>query len=347
MNNKKVKIFLKAIFSIILVVGIAYFINSKKETLSNIINIQPLFLLSLIACHLVNFFLLGLIFHEPLKKLGINLGFNQWFGLTAVSNLFNLFLPAKGGNALRWYYLRDNNGLRTKTFLSINFLTTVIGMLSMGILGFFFLEFAPTGLGIINQIAKETFFIMGTAASVILLLSFREIKLLKVLKNIPHEINCSRVYLIVFISFTIITLLYPIRAYFSYQALGIELSILQTTQLSVFLLIASLVPVLPGNIGIKEVVMAHIASKFGIMPEVAILATLFERASLYMMVLPLGLGYYFHLILGVKNTTTKFDRRVFSTRLDLAELENIAVQPVNIPTIPAINNDIISYHDRI
>lgn len=336
--------------SIILIAGMAYFIHSKSETLSNVINLRPIYLVALMACHFINFLLLGIIFQAPLKKIGIDLKFSQWFGLTTVSNLFNLFLPAKGGNAIRWFYLRDNNGLKTRTFLGINFLTTIIGMLSMGLLGFFFLEFAPTDLGIIQEIASESFFIMGLISSIILIFSFRKkIKFLKVFENIPFEIKNTQTYMTVFFCFTLITLLYPVRAYFSYQALGLNLSILQTTQLSVFLLMASLVPVLPGNIGIKEVVMANIASKFGIMPEIAIIATLSERASLYLMVLPLGLSYYFHLILGVKRKPKVQTGPVLEEDVtkDNIEIHEDSYLPEVLPSMIFSSQEAHHHHERL
>jgi uncharacterized membrane protein YbhN (UPF0104 family) len=64
--------------------------------------------------------------------------------------------------------------------------------------------------------------------------------------------------------------LYPIKIFISFKAIGIELSIFDSLEISLILLATSLFQVLPGNIGVKEIVTAYIGKQYGIEFEVAL-----------------------------------------------------------------------------
>jgi uncharacterized membrane protein YbhN (UPF0104 family) len=92
-------------------------------------------------------------------------------------------------------------------------------------------------------------------------------------------------------------LIYPLRVFLSFNAIGIHLNASQGIEISLVLLVLSLFQILPGNIGIKELLTAYIASNYGITFEMAILASLIDRAILFVFIFPTGSYFYWDLFL--------------------------------------------------
>ena len=60
---------------------------------------------------------------------------------------------------------------------------------------------------------------------------------------------------------------------------------------------ASFFQVLPGNIGVKELITTYISSHYGINFETALLASLIDRGVLLVFLLPVGFYFYWELFL--------------------------------------------------
>lgn len=275
MTIKKIKLY----SSFVLFIGMSFFIYKNYAKFSNQIQFNLFYLLPLIAAHLTNTLLLGYIYKTPLKKLDIDLSANEWFGMTAFSNLFNIFLPAKGGTLLRWLYLKNKHNLQTKTFIHKNIFATVVGMFAMGSFGLVFLSFYFQNT-ILHQLLIAIF-------SLKIIFGF-----FLTLKYKGNNFYSNKVVLKVFLSFFLISTLYLVRLYFSTKAIGVSLSFIQLTEFSSIMLLVSLIPVLPGNLGIKELALGHISTHYGLSMEVGIIIGMIDRIALWSFIIPTGLYYY-------------------------------------------------------
>lgn len=284
-----------------LISGLIYFVSNKQDTFNVIEHTNLYAVLAMSLTYAINYLALGHIYNYPLKKLDIHLNFNQWFGLTNVSNLFNLILPAKGGTALRWLYLWEIHKLPTKIFLSINLFGTAVGMITMGYIGLLANQIL-SGLNDSLIIHMDSIFwtLLLVGAFIVVMMSRGQLKRFKLLSTLPEEVKSAKVFLSIVICFTVITLLYPIRTYLSFQSLGLELTFVQGIEISLISLIISILPIMPGNLGVKEVAFAYLAHRYGISPEMAVLSSLVERLGLYIFILPTGVLAYFSVFLNTK-----------------------------------------------
>lgn len=297
MNRLNLKT-LRILLSILLFTGLIIFITNKSDLIEILGHTKWYYLMAIGFTYFLNYFFVGNIYHYPLKKLNIHLHFHQWFGLTNLTSLLNLILPAKGGTAFRWFYMREFYELPTSTFFSINLFGTAIGMITIGYIGLILNLLLP-GLRhtLILSMNSMFWFLLISGISIFLGLSRFHSKRIKIFNKVPEEIKGAKVFLAIVLSFAIIVILYPIRTYLSFKSLGIELSAQQGMEISLISLILSVVPILPGNLGIKEIAFAYLAKRYGISAEIAILSSLIDRFGLYLFIMPTGIAAYFSVFL--------------------------------------------------
>ncbi len=297
---------IRLIILLILVLGITFFLINKIDAFEIMSKTNFQILTAVIFTHAISFLIIGFIYYLPLKKIDMQLSFKQWFGLSNLASLFNLIFPAKSGTALRWFYLKEFHQLPTKKFFSMNMLATGIGLISLSFLGliitFLFPEKDSNLFSNIDSIFW-TLFVLGSLIVVILIRN--NPSKLKIMSSLPVELKNSKVFLSIFFCFFLVSILYPIRSYLTFYAIGIELSLFETLELSLLISVVSIFPILPGNIGIKEMAMVYIGKRYGISAELAIFASLIERVGLYVFLIPFGFSSYFFIFGNQDNNFTK------------------------------------------
>lgn len=310
---------IRLVLMIGLVVGLIMFIFRKGDTFDVLSHTNFSIIAGIFATYALNYIFLGMVYNFPLKKMDISLSFNQWFGLTNLSNLFNLILPAKGGTAIRWLYLWEVHKLPTQNFFSINLFGTAVGMITMGYLGLLVSYFVPGMTSSIVSDMDAAFWALFLAgSSIIVFMSRNSIKRFKIFSPLPEELKDWKIFSSTAICFAGITLLYPVRTYLSYHSLGIQIGLVEGIEISMIALLISIVPILPGNIGVKELAMAYIAKRYGISAEMAILASLIERAGLYLFLLPFGFLAYFSVFMNIKGKRSFSDIAGLMTKSQVA-----------------------------
>lgn len=224
---------------------------------------------------------------------------SQWYGLSVVAELFNMILPANGGTGIRMMYLKDKKNLLLRQFLAMNFAVVLTGFTMLGIFGSLYFEF------IVNkndEVFKLLYSILvAMALSGILLLLFSEItgKLFKIKRKYSPKIyifDTNFVFKMTLVWFAFFAL-YPIKIYLSFLALGVHIGVAESFEISLILLIASFFQVLPGNLGIRELIAAYTSSHYGINFEIALLASVIDRAALLVFLIPVGFYFYWELFL--------------------------------------------------
>ena len=287
------------LLSIVLIVGVVLYIKQSPITLRQLKNLHPGYMLLLIALHALGFILLGFTQVLPLKKHNIEIKASEWYGLSVVAELFNMILPANGGTGVRMMYMKDKKNLPIRQFLSMNFAVILTGFTMLGIFGSLYFQYVLNKNDEVFRLLYSLF--VALALSGILLLVFSEItgKLFKIKRKYSPKIYlfdttfALKATLVWFAFFA----LYPVKIYLSFLAIGVHIGASESFEISLILLVASFFQVLPGNLGVKELITAYISSHYGINFETALLASLVDRGVLLVFLLPVGFYFYWELFL--------------------------------------------------
>lgn len=287
------------ILSIALIVGVIIYIKRSPITINQLANLNIGFMSLLIAIHALSFWLLGLTHFLPLKKHSVEIKTKEWYGLCVVAELFNMILPANGGTGVRMMYMKDKKNLPIRQFLSMNFAMILTGFTMLGMVGSIYFQYILNKHDSVFQMLESIF--TALAISGIFLLVFSEIlgKLFKVKRKYSPKIYlfdtklAGKATLIWFAFFA----LYPLKIYLSFLAIGIHIGVHESFEISLILLVASFFQILPGNMGVKEIITAYISSHYGINFETALLASLIDRGVLLLFLLPVGFYFYWELFL--------------------------------------------------
>lgn len=287
------------ILSLALLAGLGFYVQKNTTTFTQLKSVKFEYIVFLIFIHAIVSLLMAVTHKLPLKKLNINLNFKEWYGLCVVAELFNMLLPANGGTGIRMLYIKDKKNLPMREFLTMSFAMVLIGSTLLGIIGIGYCEFFLTKSDTIF-IVLESVFVALTVSGIILIFAAEGIaRIFKFRRK-----SSPRVYLKDFRLTSLVTLcwlamiaLYPLKMYLSFLAIGIDLTLAQSVELSLILLAASLFQVLPGNLGIKEIVTTYVAQRFGIPMEAALIASLIDRVILLLFLFPVGFYFYWQLFL--------------------------------------------------
>ncbi len=287
------------LLSLVLLLGLGLYIQKNSSVFVYLKSLRADYIILLLAMHALDFYLVGLIQKIPLTKHQISLKFKEWYGLCVASELFNMLLPAKGGTGIRMLYLKDKKGLAIREFLSMSFAVVMIGFTFLGSVGLLYCHFFLKK----NQpmfILLESVFLALTVSGFFLLFFTETLrKIFKFQRNYSPKLYLkdSKLITLTTLSWMGVFLLYPIKVYLAFTAIGIEINFTDSFEISMILLITSLFQVLPGNMGVKEIVTAYIGKQYGIEFEAALLASLIDRVIMLLFLFPVGFYFYWQLFL--------------------------------------------------
>lgn len=318
-NTRKFYHSILFILSLALLIGLGFYVQKNSTTFSQLKTIRIEYILLLVGIHAFNYWLLGMTHKLPLKKHQINLKFKEWYGLCMTSELFNMLLPAKGGTGIRMLYLKDKKGLAMREFLSMSFAIVLIGFTFLGFIGLAYCQFFLKKNHVVFTLLESIFFAL-TISGMLLIFATEAIgKLFKMKRKYSPKVYLkdSRLTGLATLCWIGMFLLYPVKVYLSFIAIGIDLNFSDSFEISLILLAASLFQVLPGNIGVKEIVTAYIGKQYGIEFETALLASLIDRAILLLFLFPVGFYFYWQLFLEASLSNISWARTFASSLIPL------------------------------
>lgn len=287
------------LLSVILLVGIISFAKNNPLIFHKLNQLHLGYFLLLVIFQIAGLAILGLTHQLPLMKHKIEIKPQEWFGLSVVSEMFNMILPANGGTGVRMMYLKDKKNLPIRQFLAMNFAMIVTGFSMLGIVGTLYFQYVFTRNDTVFRLLESVF--IALAFSGILLLIFSEIfgKIFKFKKKYSPKIYLfdSRLTFTVTLYWLVFFALYPIKIYLSFLAIGVQVGLTESFEISLILLASYFFQVLPGNVGVREIITAYVSTHYGISFETALLASLIDRGTLLIFVMPVGIYFYWKLLL--------------------------------------------------
>lgn len=318
-RNKKIYHGVLLFLSAALLFGLGFYVHKNSASFEKIKSINAGFIFLLISIHAFNYLLLGVTHFYPLRKHNIFLKFKEWYGLCTVSELFNMLLPAKGGTAIRMMYINEKKNLPMREFLSMGLAVVLTGFSLLGIVGSIYCHFFLNKHNMVF-VALESLFIALTISSFLLIFASEVItRVFKMERKYSPKkyLTDKKIVLISVLCYLGMFVLYPIKIYLSFKAIGVVIHPFDSFEISLILLASSFFQILPGNIGVKEVATAYIAQQYGIQFETALLASLVDRAILLLFLFPFGAYFYWSLLLDSSLPNISWHRIGASLRIPL------------------------------
>jgi uncharacterized membrane protein YbhN (UPF0104 family) len=304
-NAAKPRPYFTYIFSGAALLGLMIYLHFNADRYRQLLDIAPLFLLSLAT--LVLFFTLanGLINYLLYRGLGVSLTFSEGIALAAVNTLANL-LPFAGGMIAKGLYLKRKHNLSYSSYFSATLALYICFISTNGMIGI-------AGLSLLAHESRKvppTLLITGFAA---MTLSLLIIWLPFSFKSVPGKLGHRLEQLLcgwrvlskqkamiskVIAVQVLLTVLFAARFWIAFHLVSQTVKFTYCIIFSAATILTRLVSIAPGAFGIREAIVAAVASAFGIGFGVSVVAVTIDRLVATLVVLVLGTVYTY--ILGKK-----------------------------------------------
>jgi glycosyltransferase 2 family protein len=224
--------------------------------------------------------------HIVLKSLNIDLPFVTALRYQVAGNYFSGLMPGRIGDAVRIFYLRDNNVTFARSILSILMekffeLVVALGFATIGVVQFvhnkqfliLFLSFSTTIFFLIVLFVIFPSSFIAITQKIISNSKFHFLLKLNIFFDELKSLN-TRFYLKLILISTITMFLYYIQVLLLSYALDLSLSIFTMFGLVGFALISSLVPITYMGIGFRDGAYIYCFAELGRTDEMAIALSL-------------------------------------------------------------------------
>lgn len=303
MKNKKILHILNWVTSISLLFGVALFSYNNSSISFDKIEINYFYLFLLLLVSLIHSIFTSYFQRNILITQSVILDHKDNFALTAVADLYNFLLPAKSGSLIRMIFLKENYELSKRKFLSMGLASAMVGLSSLGLMGFVYTQIFFTKKDLIF-LALESLFLALMVSSFALVFSTElTAKVFKIKQS-----NTLQIYFrdLRFVNnsismYIVSALVIPVRLFIVLSAVGVSLSPIEVLDISLILIVISWVQILPGNLGLKELALTYLAQKFGISYELSLVASFLDRGIGLIYLIVVGKLSYWKLFNNNKN----------------------------------------------
>ncbi|MFW5799563.1 MAG: lysylphosphatidylglycerol synthase transmembrane domain-containing protein [Spirochaetota bacterium] len=302
---KSVKDFLKKyfkfIFYIFILAGIGIYLYLNKGDLTKLLELkyQNMILLFIISSFVT--LMLAVEYKYTMYVFNIKLRFKEWFGLTIINTMFNLFMPARSGMVVRAMYLKNRYDFSYSHYVSLIAGSYVIFFYATGIVGLI-LSIILYMCGIYTDIKIILIFtgllgitIIGTLILFIFIKANIKLKsekinnaIIKIKEGLNYFKNNKKLIFIISGLHLLFYVFMGLRLYWVYKSIGVDV---EYTGIYIVVLITGfsmIISLTPGNIGIKEGIIGLSATLLGIPLNIAILGAAIDRIVEVIIVLILG-----------------------------------------------------------
>ncbi len=280
----------KWILFIVVIVLSALYIYYKRNDFVQLLKVTPVNFAILSVVSLAASLFLALEFNFSMKLFHVDLPFKEWYGLTAINSLVNLF-SAKGGLVARAVYLKKKVNFVYSHYASLiagNYLimfnySAIIGLILSVILHLLKIQ---TDIRVIYLFAILTLTVMVATVAFLLLVykikwKFKKEKINEIIERIKEGLNYYRenkkfLFIMIF-SRLIYTLLITLRLFWAMHSIGAEVNFFGVYLVITLTSLSQLLVLTPGNLGIREGIIGITAFILTIPSEKAVVAATLDR----------------------------------------------------------------------
>src|SRR5690606_22503056 len=107
----------RSAIGLVLIAGVAWLVHGNAEAFARVSHISPRSIALLTGAHLLNYLCIGWVHAVCLRAIDLRLSPREWIGLSFVTAIYDLILPARAGMLFRAWYLRRTRGLELARFV--------------------------------------------------------------------------------------------------------------------------------------------------------------------------------------------------------------------------------------
>lgn len=279
MDKKKVikGIFLFVIYILIFAFLIRY-VSSNTDTIERIMDASYFEVAIGLMCSFTCIVLTGLMDVTCAHVYDVNIGYGESVGLTYVASLINLILPLQMGSMVKAVYLKKKFRLTYARFVSIisgtaviNLMITFVQIILCMIVVSFRMNASVIYIGLFSLIFIAMIICFAIAVKkqdfIIRILPFKSIST-PIMKGFFDLLSNKKAVILVTVNLLISAMLGGIRFFYIFKMLGFDGEMLDGMLYYGLYNASTIVPILPGNIGISEffvgVMNEILGSAFGI-----------------------------------------------------------------------------------
>jgi uncharacterized membrane protein YbhN (UPF0104 family) len=255
-------------------------INNNLDVIESASSINMMSFGALLTLNIIFLFLFALTQYKILYyRYRVEQSWHEWFGLASIAALYNQVLPAKAGTLIRSAYLKTRHKLPFSHFgISMILQILYTAVVAIGFAAVVVLLFMGGQLSIIER-ALLAILLLIVAASM-LLFEAKITKWISLKRGVPHgdsgrgkQVNRILLIILAYISCR------AIMFYFAFDAIGYTIPISYCFLIAPVVILSNFVSVLPGNIGIKELLIGFILNALGYELSLSLLAAFVDRGA--------------------------------------------------------------------
>ncbi len=232
------------------------------------------------------YFLFYFFISPPIKLISKDLGFKiplpDILGISILTNFMNYILPVRGGVVLRGFYLKKRYALGLKQYTAISIVISLVGLIVTGFSNGVAFLMNPDSVDKLKGLHALVFVILTGGG---LVLIFSPVLLMKISKKIRElketidwpQISSHRNILVTFVFYSLALVVYIFRFHILCNSMDITISGNQLISLVTLSLVVNLLPILPGNVGVKEASFAGVFHLLGYNYEIGALISIVDR----------------------------------------------------------------------
>lgn len=295
----------KTAIGVLLIVSILIYLNQNANLVAAFGRVSASDLVFLVALSVLVLVLLGLQFKTLSSMFSVRLIFREWFGLTSINAMLNLAIPAKAGLLVRGAYLKKKHRFPFSRYAKLLISSHLMMMGVIALIGLGLSIYIPSldaqrrqYLGLFfSSILIGLFVVIHLAPSVMTKIRSHRIRSICKLAHVfpVFRKSSAQLWLVFIVTLVFLNILWAIKLQYSFSILAPVPEFTHILLIQCMVGLSLVISFTPGNLGIKEAAVAIGAGLLNIPIEIALIASLIDRATSMIAIFFFGLLFSYLL----------------------------------------------------
>lgn len=290
-----------AVVAVVAVVAMVGYLATQGDVLEAIRAIPVWMAIVLIVVSFAALVVQAMQYRAAVRIQAIDMPIGESTALTAANTMANYYLPVRGGMVVRAAYMKRVYGFPLARYGALTVSLTGLTILVAALIGVVGIIISASISGDVNQRALLTFagigvaVVLGVGAAVALSgFAKGDGRFAEVVRSFRAGMAMwaeSRGDLGIFLLWTVaLFAAQGFRLWLSFRAVGVSVDLSGMMVIQAMAAVAFVLALTPGNIGLKEGAIVFSASLLNIDPDLALLASLIDRAAALIVTFGVGLA---------------------------------------------------------
>lgn len=309
----KLKKTLLILVSLTLFLLIVLYLIKYQDRLFLLLKINRQILVYILLCSLFASFSVAYGFRNLMILFNVPLKFREWIGLSVTNSMYNYILPFQGALLIRAQYLKRKYGFEYSKYAALSGGALLIGLM---VASFTSMVLLMVKYGISGYLYKDLLILVGILFFITILISFflwfidltriksgwiwLDLQILNFSTGINVFKKNNSMLLIIAVTNLALFFFMGLRLYFSFKAIDVPVGLLEIIVIQAISVFSMILPITPGNLGVREGIIGLISVMLKIRLEDAVLAAALDRVVGMVVIFIFGSIYHFVLMKELK-----------------------------------------------